>query len=172
MIRVPGSLSVQIIIIIKISLFALMKIRAHGLNNFLNGVIPNIIVYIIITLYLIISSRKLITISITNYFKAKKKTLGEKDDSIAKEQLQQEEELRKAESLYFEASSRLQNAIKKKTNEMSVFQGLMEVASKKIESARRKFEDCRKDQIAIGSKRKRVLENYSSTLEKLVKITQ
>jgi hypothetical protein len=38
-------------------------------------------------------------------------------------------------------------------NEMSVVQGLMDVASKKMESARRKLEDCRKNQITIGSKR-------------------
>ena len=50
----------------------------------------------------------------TNYFKAKKTTLEEKDDSIAKEQSPQEEELRKAESLYCEASGRLQNALKKR----------------------------------------------------------
>ena len=90
-----------------------------------------------------------------------------------KEQLKQEEELRKAESLYSEASSRLQNAIKEKDmNEISVVQGLMNVASKKMESARRKLEDCRKDQVAIGTKRKRVVEKYSSTLEKLGKNTQ
>ena len=90
-----------------------------------------------------------------------------------KEQLKQEEELRKAESLYSEASSRLLNAIKEKDmNEMSVVQGLMDLASKKMESARRKLEDCRKDQVAIGTKRKRVVEKYSSTLEKLVKNTQ
>ncbi|CAB4028421.1 Hypothetical predicted protein [Paramuricea clavata] len=74
---------------------------------------------------------------------AKKKTLEEKDSSIVQEQLQEEEELQNAESLCSEASTRLQNAIKERDmNEMLVVQGLMDVASKKMESARRKLENC------------------------------
>lgn len=132
------------------------KVKVRSIHNF-------------ILLCLISLSR----ILITKYFKAKKKTIEERDSSLAQEQLRQEEELRNAESLYSEASSRLQNAIKERDmNEMSVVQGLMDVASKKMESARRKLEDCRKNQITIGSKRKREVEKYSSTLTKLVNNTK
>ena len=92
---------------------------------------------------------------ITKNLQPKNKSLDEKDSNIAKEQSQQEEELRKAETLYCEANSRLQNAIRAKDmNEMTVVQGLMDVASKKMESARRKLENCRKNQVMIGAKRR------------------
>ena len=92
---------------------------------------------------------------ITKYLQPKNKSLDEKDSNIAKEQSQQEEELRKAETLYCEANSRLKNAIRTKVmNEMTVVQGLMAVASKKMESARRKLENCRKNQVMIGAKRR------------------
>jgi hypothetical protein len=60
---------------------------------------------------------------------AKKSTLAEMDSNVGKEQSQQEEELYSAETLYNEANSRLQNAIKlKNMSEMIVIQSLMDVA--------------------------------------------
>lgn len=48
---------------------------------------------------------------------------------------------------------------------MTVVQGLTEVASEKMESARKKLEEYRKEQATIGAKRRKVAEKYSSTLE-------
>jgi hypothetical protein len=93
------------------------------------------------------------------------------DSNVGKEQSQQKEELRSAETLYNEANSRLQIAIKLKNMiEMIVIQSLMDVACKKMESARKKLEECRKQQDVIGGKRRKVVENYFICSSKVRKV--
>lgn len=96
---------------------------------------------------------------------SRKRSLSEKECNIAKEQATQEEELRTAERLFLEANKRLQDAIKEKNmSEMTVVQGLLDVAKVKMEAARKKLEECRKEKEVVDSKRKMVMDRIVSSL--------
>lgn len=100
----------------------------------------------------------------------KKRTLADRDKEVAKEQDRCREELKAAEGLYGEVTKRLQKAITDKNmQEITVVQGLMEVATQKMEGARRKLDKCQEEKKEIDEKRRKVMDKYSSTLANLSK---
>ena len=94
---------------------------------------------------------------------SRKRSLSEKHSNITKEQATHEEELRTAERLFHEAYQRLQEAIKTKNiSEMTIVQGLLDVA--KMDTARKKLEECRKEKEAVDAKRSKVMDRLVSSV--------
>jgi hypothetical protein len=105
-----------------------------------------------------------------NELDQKKRKLLDKEKVVIDKQKKHEKALKTAEDLYNEANKRLVVAIgNRNMDEVSVVQGLMEVAKKKTEEARSQLEKCRKEKEAIDAKRRKVLDNYSKTLDKFKK---
>ena len=88
----------------------------------------------------------------------KKRTLEDIEKSVTEEQDKCKEEMCAVERLYGEVNRRLQDAIKNKNmNEITVVQGLLEVATKKMESARTNLDKCQKNKEEIDAKRRRAM---------------
>ena len=97
---------------------------------------------------------------------SRKMSLSEMHKTITKKQATQEEELRTAEGVFHKANQTLQDYIK--TNdmgEMTVVQGLLDVANSKMEAARKKLEACRMKKELVDTKRRKVTNNIVAPVQ-------
>ena len=68
-----------------------------------------------------------------------------------------------AESLFHEASRRLQDAIKEKNiGEMTVVHGPLQVANAKMKVARKKLEECRHEKEVLATKRRKLMDHLTT----------
>ena len=88
-----------------------------------------------------------------------------REKELEKSEELKESELQRAKTLYEEANDRLLKAIKNKNfNEVTVAQGLLEVAKKKMDDVMEQSRQCSSKRSQLTKNKKRLLEGYSKYL--------
>ena len=94
-----------------------------------------------------------------------RRNLYVREKELEKSEELKESELQRAKTLYEEANDRLLKAIKNKNfNEVTVAQGLLEVAKKKMDDVMEQSRQCSSKRSQLTKNKKRLLEGYSKYL--------
>ena len=106
-------------------------------------------------------------------FEVEKKSFHDKEKSLTEEDKRLRNDLKASEKLFEEASTRLKKAIQNKDfDEAGVAQGLIEVATNKMNDTRHEMAKNRKNKAELDSKRKKLLESVSSAFKKSLVIPE
>jgi len=94
-----------------------------------------------------------------------RRNLCVREKELEKSEELKESELQRAKTLYEEANDRLLKALKNKNfNEVTVAQGLLEVAKKKMDDVMEQSRQCSSKRSQLTKNKKRLLEGYSKHL--------
>lgn len=91
-----------------------------------------------------------------------KASIADKEKKLVKSDEESKDNLRRAETLFSEANSRLAKSIKNKDfDEAAVAQGLLDVAKNKMEECRKSLDECADKRKALDSRKRKIIDDLS-----------